>query len=315
MGAALLRPATVGELASWLGGTVDEALRGRSVSYLAVPGEACSDAALVVLAARRQLRAALASRAPVLCAEELAPAIPRERRWAHAHVMWVVAKLLEPVAAREQPAAPTAAHPQAQVAAGTIVQSGATIMAGARVGPACVIHQGAVIHGRVWLGARVVVGAHAVIGRPGFGWTAGPGGERVRVPQLGGVVVEDDVEIGPLCSVDAGTLAPTRLQAGVKLDAQVHVGHNARIGAQSLVAGQAGIAGSAVIGEGVLIGGQAGITDHARVAAGARVAAKSGVIGDVPERAVVAGFPAVKRMRWLRAMARLLRMPTRPPHG
>ena len=180
MGAALLRPATVGELASWLGGTVDEALRGRSVSYLAVPGEACSDAALVVLAARRQLRAALASRAPVLCAEELAPAIPRERRWAHAHVMWVVAKLLEPVAAREQPAAPTAAHPQAQVAAGTIVQSGATIMAGARVGPACVIHQGAVIHGRVWLGARVVVGAHAVIGQAGLGRKGSTG--RLRFP-------------------------------------------------------------------------------------------------------------------------------------
>jgi UDP-3-O-[3-hydroxymyristoyl] glucosamine N-acyltransferase len=315
MGAALLRPTTIGELASRLGGVADQAARGRSVSRLVVPGEAGSDAGLVVLASRRQLRTVVACGGLVLCAEEFASTVPEGRRWTHSHVMWVVAKLLGEVAAHEQEAAPPCGQPPALVAAGAIIESGAAIMAGARIGPACVIQRGAVIHGRVQLGARVLVGPQAVIGRPGFGWTEGPGSERIRVPQLGGVVVEDDVEIGALCSVDAGTLAPTRLGAGVKLDAQVHVGHNAQIGGGTLVAGQAGIAGSAVVGEQVLIGGQAGITDHAQVAAGTRVAAKSGVIGDIPERAVVAGFPAVKRMRWLRAMARLLRTPPRPPHG
>jgi UDP-3-O-[3-hydroxymyristoyl] glucosamine N-acyltransferase len=124
-----------------------------------------------------------------------------------------------------------------------------------------------------------------------------------RIPQLGGVVIEADAEIGPLSTVDAGTLGPTRIGRGSKLDAQVHVGHNVVIEAGVLVAAQSGFAGSAHIGPGVKIGGQAGIADHVRVGAGATIAAKSGVIGDIPPGVVVAGFPAVPRVRWLRALA------------
>jgi UDP-3-O-[3-hydroxymyristoyl] glucosamine N-acyltransferase len=123
------------------------------------------------------------------------------------------------------------------------------------------------------------------------------------VPQLGGVVIEDDVVIGPLSTVDAGTLSPTRIRRGAKLDAHVHVGHNVDIGEGTIVAAQCGFAGSARIGRGVLVGGQAGIADHVVVGDGARIAAKSGVIGDVAPGATVAGYPAVPRIRWLRALA------------
>jgi UDP-3-O-[3-hydroxymyristoyl] glucosamine N-acyltransferase len=94
----------------------------------------------------------------------------------------------------------------------------------------------------------------------------------------------------------------------VKLDAQVHVGHNVEIGANTIVAAQSGFAGSVSIGKGVLIGGQVGIADHVTVGDGARIAAKSGVIGDVPAGGVVAGYPAVPRGKWLRSLARMHRL-------
>jgi UDP-3-O-[3-hydroxymyristoyl] glucosamine N-acyltransferase len=121
------------------------------------------------------------------------------------------------------------------------------------------------------------------------------------------VLIEDDVEIGPLATVDAGTLAPTILRRGTRLDAHVHVGHNASLGPSAMVAAQSGFAGSVEIGADVRVGGQAGVADHVRVGSGAQIAAKSGVIGDVAPGQVVAGYPAVDRRRWLRGMARLLR--------
>jgi UDP-3-O-[3-hydroxymyristoyl] glucosamine N-acyltransferase len=175
------------------------------------------------------------------------------------------------------------------------------------VGAGCSIAPSAVLGPRVVLGARVVVGDGAVIGHPGFGWAHGPDGRVRAVPQLAGVVIEDDVSIGPLCTVDAGTLAPTRVRRGAKLDAHVHIGHNGDVGEGCILAAQVGLAGSVTLGRGVLVGGQAGIADHVTVGDGARIAAKSGVIGNVPAGAVVAGYPAVARARWLRGLARLYR--------
>jgi UDP-3-O-[3-hydroxymyristoyl] glucosamine N-acyltransferase len=155
---------------------------------------------------------------------------------------------------------------------------------------------------RVRIGKRVRIDPGAVIGAPGFGHVA-----TRSIPQLGGVIIEDDVEIGALCTIASGTLAPTIVRRGAKLDAQVHVGHNCEIGAGTMIAAQTGIAGSVKIGRGVLIGGQVGIADHIVIGDGARIAAKSGVIGDVAPGETVAGYPAVKRMKWLRGLARLYR--------
>jgi UDP-3-O-[3-hydroxymyristoyl] glucosamine N-acyltransferase len=175
------------------------------------------------------------------------------------------------------------------------------------IGEGCRIAPSAIVGPRVVLGQRVTIGPGAVIGHPGFGWAFGAKGAVRPIPQLGGVVLEDDVSIGPLSTVDAGTLSPTRVGRGAKLDAHVHVGHNGNIGEGTIIAAQSGFAGSVTIGRGVLVGGQVGIADHIVIGDGARIAAKTGVIGDVAAGAVVAGYPAVPRVRWLRALARVYR--------
>jgi UDP-3-O-[3-hydroxymyristoyl] glucosamine N-acyltransferase len=196
----------------------------------------------------------------------------------------------------------------AEIGPGVSIGPGAVVMAGSRIGADSVIEPHAVIYRRVRIGARVVVGAGSVIGRPGFGFAVGPDGNVRRIPQLGGVWVEDDVEIGPLSTVDAGTLGPTVLGRGVRLDAHVHVGHNVEMGSGTIVAAQSGFAGSVKVGVGVRMGGQAGIADHVSIGDGAQIAAKAGVIGDIPRGQVVAGYPAVDRVRWLKGVARMLNL-------
>jgi UDP-3-O-[3-hydroxymyristoyl] glucosamine N-acyltransferase len=202
--------------------------------------------------------------------------------WVHPQAAWALAELVD---ARTDPVLPE-----------PVVGPGASIDPSARLFPG------------VRVGARVRIGAGAVVGAPGFGYVTGPDGRVRDVPHRGGVVLEDDVHIGPLATVAAGTIGATIVRRGAKLDAQVHVGHNADVGEGTMIAAQSGLAGSVVLGRGVLVGGQVGIADHVTVGDGARIAAKSGVIGDVPAGAVVAGYPAVDRPRWLRGLAELYRL-------
>jgi len=308
-GLAFLSPRPLSLLAERFGGVVDagaEALLTARVASIDA-ARACDD--LAPLLARRYLAKARVSPALLLVDAALAHLVPEGRRWVHPHAGFAFARLLAELApppppderafARIDPGAEV--DPSASIACGVVIRDGAVI------GPACRIEPNAVIYGGCRLGARVLVGAGAVIGRPGFGWAASPAGELVRVPQLGGVVIDDDVEIGALATIDAGTLGPTIVGRGAKLDAHVHVGHNGIVGAGAVIAAQCGFAGSVEIGAGARIGGQAGVSDHVRVGAGAQIAAKSGVIGDVEAGATVAGYPAVNRARWLRAMARALK--------
>jgi UDP-3-O-[3-hydroxymyristoyl] glucosamine N-acyltransferase len=284
-----LREARLATLAAAYGGGV----RGAGGELLGrfVPLEVAGAGDLAPLLSTRFVRAAREARArgaTLLVEASLESLLLGEARsstapplWVHPFASWAMAKVLE----------------------GHAVRSAAEPVLGVQVtlGPHVVLSSGVV------LGDRVTIGASSVVGSPGFGWATGPGGEHVRVPQLGGVIVEDDVSIGPLVTVDAGTLGPTILGRGVKLDAHVHVGHNCEIGEGTLVAAQAGFAGSVKLGRGVLVGGQVGIADHVTVGDGARIAAKSGVIGDIPAGAVVAGYPAVARGKWLRGLAGLYR--------
>ena len=308
IGLAFPSPVTLAQLAARFGGVIDAGAELLVAAQVAPVDAASAADDLAPLLARRYLKVARLSPALLLVDAALARLVPEGRRWVHPHAGFafaqVLAELAPPPPADERALARI--EPGADVHASAVIAPGVVIRAGAVIGPASRVEPNAVIYGGSRLGARVVVGASAVIGRPGFGWTASPAGEITRVPQLGGVVIEDDVEIGALATIDAGTLRPTVIGRGAKLDAHVHVGHNGVVGAGAIIAAQCGFAGSVEIGAGALIGGQAGISDHVRVGAGARVAAKSGVIGDVEAGATVAGYPAVERARWLRAMARAL---------
>lgn len=198
-------------------------------------------------------------------------------------------------------------HPHAAWALACVLADSEETLAPPLVGEDCVLGTNVVLEPGVLLGKRVRIGANSVIGRGGFGWAEGPGGEVRAMPQNGGVVIEDDVVLGALCTVDAGTLGPTRIRRGAKLDSHVHVAHNCDIGEGTIIAAQSGFAGSVTIGRGARIGGQVGVADHVTIGDGARIAAKSGVIGDVPAGAIVAGYPAVPRAKWLRALARTYR--------
>ena len=301
-------PVTLGDLAERHGGTVDDGARTFAVRRVA-PVEHGEASDLCPLTSRRHLAAALASRSLLLVSAELASLVPPGRRWVHLYASFALSALLadlDPPRQRLQ-SDRASIDPGAKLAPDVAIAPFAVIMDDVTIGPGSVVEAHAVIYPRVRIGARVIIGASAVVGRPGFGWAAGPAGAVARIPQLGGVVIEDDVEIGPLATVDAGTLAPTLIRCGTRLDAHVHVGHNASLGPSVMVAAQSGFAGSVDIGAGARIGGQAGIADHVHVGPGAHIAAKSGVIGDVAAGQVVAGYPAVERRRWLRGMARLLR--------
>jgi UDP-3-O-[3-hydroxymyristoyl] glucosamine N-acyltransferase len=306
-GVAISPPASLAGLAERHGGVIDGGAGGLMVERVA-PLDAGRALDLCPLTSRRHLVLASTSSAVLLVDAELAPLVPEGKRWVHRHAAWALAGILADLAPRPEAGARSGAivEPGAELAESVSVGAGALIMAGARIGAGSVVEAHAVVYPRVRMGERVVVGAGAVIGRPGFGWATGPDGDVRRIPQLGGVWIEDAVEIGPLATIDAGTLSPTVIGRGVRLDAHVHVGHNVVVGPGTMVAAQSGFAGSVHIGAGVRVGGQAGIADHVTVGDGARIAAKAGVIGDIPRGATVAGYPAVSRTRWLRGIARML---------
>jgi UDP-3-O-[3-hydroxymyristoyl] glucosamine N-acyltransferase len=303
-------PIALGALAERHGGVVDEGAGPRLVERVA-PLEEGKAGDLCPLTSRRYASlaaAAVRSGASLLVDAELGSLVPPGQRWLHPHASWALANWLSELTPPRGPDRRDSAiiDADAELGEGVSIGAGALVMGGAIIGAGSTLEPHAVVYPRVRIGARVVVGAGAVIGRPGFGWATGPGGRLVRIPQLGGVWIEDDVEIGPLATIDAGTLAPTVVGRGAKLDAHVHVGHNVVVGPGALVAAQSGFAGSVRIGAHAQIGGQAGVADHARVGDGAKIAAKAGVIGDIPAGAVVAGYPAVGRARWLRGVARML---------
>lgn len=206
----------------------------------------------------------------------------------------------------------------AEIHASTSVGAGAEIGAGARIGPHCrigrgvVIGEGARIESGVSvthaiLGRNVHILAGARVGQAGFGFAESENGP-MRVPQLGRVIIEDDVEIGANTTIDRGMLGDTVLGAGTKIDNLVHIGHNTRVGRYCVIAAQSGIAGSCVVGDGVMMGGQVGVSDHLHIGDGAQLGARAGVMRDVPAGEKWSGYPARKVKRWLRETAVLAKL-------
>ena len=191
---------------------------------------------------------------------------------------------------------------------GVVIGANCVVGAGVAIGAKTVLHPNVTLYPGSVLGERVIVHAGARIGVDGFGFVSS-GGRHRRIPQVGVCVVEDDVEIGANCTIDRGSIGRTVVGAGSKLDNLVHIGHNVTIGRGSLLVAQVGVAGSTRIEDGVALGGQAGISGHLTVGAGAQVAAQAGVIGDVAPGQVVSGYPARDHRSYLKAMARLMRLP------
>ena len=157
------------------------------------------------------------------------------------------------------------------------------------------------------IGARVVLHPGVRIGQAGFGFAPDPAGP-VKVPQLGRVVIGDDVDIGANTTIDRGTLGDTEIGAGTVIDNLVQIGHNVKIGRHCILVSQVGISGSTVLEDYVVLGGQVGLSDHLKLGQGARVAAKSGVMRDVEPGIEIAGIPAVPVRQWHRQTAALARL-------
>jgi len=179
---------------------------------------------------------------------------------------------------------------ETRVGEGTVLMPRVVLYPGTQVGAGCLLHSG------------------VVLGGDGFGFATSKGRHR-KIPQLGRVIVEDDVEIGANTTVDRGTLGDTVIARGSKIDNLVMVAHGVRIGPDSLIAGQAGIAGSARLGARVTLAGQAGVAGHLEIGDDSAVAAKSAVFDDLPRGSFVAGIPAVDHKTWKRAQALLRKLP------
>jgi len=196
--------------------------------------------------------------------------------------------------------------PRAEIGAGTRIAAGAVIGPDVRIGRDCSIGATtSVVHALI--GDRVTIHPGCRIGQDGFGFVPGPQGH-IKIPQIGRVIIQDDVEIGAGTTVDRGALGDTSIGEGTKIDNLVQVGHNVTIGRHCLVAGQVGISGSVTIEDFVMLGGQVGVADHVTIGTGAMLAAKAGVMSDVPPRGRWGGAPAEPFRDFLRATAALRRL-------
>lgn len=196
--------------------------------------------------------------------------------------------------------------PMAAIGAGTIIAPNAVIGRLCQIGRDCYIGPGASIQSTL-AGNRVIIHAGAKIGQDGFGFTAGAAGPE-RIPQIGRVVIQDNVEIGANSTVDRGAMADTVIGENTKIDNLVQIGHNVRIGRNCLIAGLAGISGSVNVGDNVVIGGGVGIADHLTIGAGAQLAARSGFMNNVPPGEIWAGYPARPMAETLRGIATLRKL-------
>jgi UDP-3-O-[3-hydroxymyristoyl] glucosamine N-acyltransferase len=246
------------------------------------------------------------------------------------HAFVSVARALYPTALRPSSlfagdsAAPGVApgaimHPRARLESGVTVDPGAVVGAGAEIGSGSVIGANAVIGANVRIGRdcaigpnvsvahaligdRVIVHAGTRIGQDGFGYVMGPEGHR-KIPQIGRVIIQDDVEIGAGTSIDRGGLRDTVIGEGTKIDNQVQVGHNVVIGRHCVLVAQVGIAGSVVLEDYVVLGGQVGVADNLTIGEGARVGAQSGIMSNIPPGETWFGYPAKRSRDYWREVA------------
>jgi UDP-3-O-[3-hydroxymyristoyl] glucosamine N-acyltransferase len=198
-----------------------------------------------------------------------------------------------------------------RIDAGTQIHAGATIGDDVVIGRDCVLHPNVVVYDRVTIGMRVILHAGVTIGADGFGYVPDEENRRHKFPQIGTVLIEDDVEIGANSCIDRGALGSTRIGRFTKIDNLVQIAHNVDVGERVVIAAQTGISGSTVIEDDAVIGGQVGMGDHARVRRGAIIGSKAGILPGkiVRENAVVWGIPARPLDEYKRLNAHWGRLP------
>ncbi|MBI4682983.1 MAG: UDP-3-O-(3-hydroxymyristoyl)glucosamine N-acyltransferase [Nitrospirae bacterium] len=188
------------------------------------------------------------------------------------------------------------------------VSPGVFIGAGSTVGDDSFIHPNVTINEKVKIGRKVIVHSGAIIGSDGFGYVLVKG-KHYKIPQVGGVIIEDEAEIGANVCIDRATTGNTIIGCGSKIDNLVQIGHNVKIGKSCIIVSQVGISGSVEIGDGVVLAGQVGIRDHIKIGRGAMIGAQAGIGSDVPEGQIFSGSPAIPHKTWLRAQAIYSKLP------
>jgi UDP-3-O-[3-hydroxymyristoyl] glucosamine N-acyltransferase len=196
----------------------------------------------------------------------------------------------------------------ASIGAGTQIHPGVHVGARTAVGRDCVLWPNVVVRERIVIGDRVVIHSNTTIGADGFGYLQRKG-KHVKIPQIGSVVIEDDVEIGANCAIDRARSGVTRIGTGTKIDNLVQIAHNVQVGAHCIIIAQCALAGSSKLGMGVMIAGHSGVAEHKTVGDGARIAAKTTVMKNVSPGEVVRGIPAVDNRQFLRQQAAVRKLP------
>lgn len=205
-------------------------------------------------------------------------------------------------------------HPYVVIADDVKIGARATIYSGAYIGRGTTIGDDAVIYSNVniregvRIGDRVIVHAGATIGSDGFGYVT-EAGKHHKIPQVGGVIIGDEVEIGANSTIDRATLGNTEIKRGTKIDNLVHVAHNVTIGEHCFLIAQVGIAGSCTLGNYVVLAGQVGLADHISIGDGAVVSAQSGVIKNIEPGQVMGGYYAMPQREWLKVQALVPKLP------
>ncbi len=285
---------------------------------------------LTFLSNPKYARAVASTRASAIILPEQAPAAPcAVLRSPEPYVMFARALAL----LRPQPPAVAGVHRSAVIEDGASVAAdasvGAFVFVGAgaeigsrtvlhpfvhvgpraRIGADCIVHAHVSIREAVTIGNRVVLQDGAVIGSDGFGFATRGDGTHEKIPQLGSVVIDDDVEIGANSTVDRPPLGATRIGRGTKIDNLVQVAHGVDVGEDVFLAAQVGIAGSTRVGDRVVLAGQVGVSGHITIGHGARATAQTGIPNSVPPGAFVSGYPAIENREWLKASAIFKRLP------
>ncbi len=197
---------------------------------------------------------------------------------------------------------------EAEIGDKTVIFPFVAIYPWVKIGKETVIHSHVSIREKVKIGSRVIIHNGAVIGSDGFGYLQEKDRPHIKIPQVGTVIIEDDVEVGANAAIDRAALGETIIKKGTKIDNLVQVAHNVEVGPHSILAGQVGISGSTKIGKNVIMGGQVAVADHVNIGDNVMVAGRTGITKDVPPNSIIGGFPHLDIKEWRKSATMLPRL-------